>query len=492
MAVGVTGSLVAALALSYAVFPGSVVPRSAQQGLGTAAAERGPSTAVVVPAARMGDPLRQRTGAMASVVVTGKDRRALTRAETAARGELVSAVLAKGNRPPADTVTAAFLTAGIALVRSSATEKGKDGAARTSATAAGRTVDVGIGSTTAAGRIRTVALVESGAGPQGPSLRSVESLDGLPCPDEDGRIDLAVRVEVDVTARRGEAPVSTVAAAEVLAEVDAGAELTGAQALLSTSTTAGGGGDDVTGEVDLSTSGPLGEVVATDPPAEGPARRRAEEGLAAARALAVGALAAAQERWSTGGCVAVRASLPDEVEEGSTTGFAPKIVSRLGGERVEAEIVVEVDGPGTVREDGDGLVFVAGGERGRTSTVRVRAVSRRGVAQTTLEVATPSPDLRVDAAYKSVRLRGVKCAGPTGRWEMDLVGAGGSVGGLSFRLDDSLLGGYSGSRRFSSLAGTITVSEGGVVRYLADRRLLVLSDREGGQIEVPVEIGAYC
>src|SRR5690606_417008 len=123
-------------------------------------------------------------------------------------------------------------------------------------------------------------------------------------------------------------------------------------------------------------------------PPSGTGRRHVEEGLVAARALAAGALSAAHQRWSSGACLGLAASLPDEVAEGSTTGFAPKVSSLLDGEPVEAVVSVEVDGPGTVREDGAGFVFVAGDERGRTSTLRVRAVSRRGTVERTLEVAT--------------------------------------------------------------------------------------------------------
>ena len=191
----------------------------------------------------------------------------------------------------------------------------------------------------------------------------------------------------------------------------------------------------------------------------------------AARALAAGALAAARERWTTGGCVAVRASLPEEVEEGSSTAFVPEATSLLDGEQVDGRVNVDVEGPGQVREDGDGFVFTAGREPGRTTTLRLRFVSARGVAVTTLEVDTPSPDLRVDAPYKTVRVRGVKCDGPEGRWKLELTSSGGSsVGDLSFRLDQRLQGRFSGSRRFASPAGTITVSEGGTASYLGDSR----------------------
>lgn len=493
MSVAVTGSLVAALALSYAVFPGSVLPAPAQRAATGAVVATPAAAEVAVPAAEIGNPLRLPTGSVARTAVHGKERRPLVRAEVAARGELADAPgPPRGKKQPVDEVTAAYVTAGVSLVRTSLSESGKPGSTRSRATVAGRTVDVAVGSTTEEERVRTVAMVESDRARGEVTLRSTETLDGLPCPDTDGQVEIDVRVEVEVAGDPGEDGVTSVAAAAVRAEVDDQAELTAAAAALTASTTAGSGAD-VEGVVELDGSGSLAAVVAEDLPVDGAERARAEEGLAAARALAVGALAAARERWAGGGCLSVTAELPDEVEQGSTTPFTPEVSSLLDTSPVDAEVSVEVDGPGQVQEQGPGFVFVAGPEPGRDTVLRIRAVSRRGIAETRLRVATPSPDLRVTGEYKSAVVQGVKCAGPTGRWELQLVGsAGSSAGELAFRLDESMVGSYSGSRTFGSLAGTITVSEGGVAQYRPAAGRLLLADREGGQAQLAVEQGAFC
>ncbi len=493
VAAGVTGSLMAALALSYVVLPGSVVPQTRFGDPGAAAGTTdAPAGVVVVPAAEATQPLRQPAGAVSAVLAPGGgEKRALARAEARARSELAPRLKQdrKRAKKSLDTVSAAYLPAAVSLVRSSGPREPQSRTAR--ATVAGTTVDVAVGTTTERDdRARTVAVVESPGREGAPALRSVESLEGVPCPDGDGVLDFRVSVEVGVEATRGTATRS-LTEAHVRAQVDDAGGLHSATADLATRQD----GVDAAGTVAFDDGSALGEVVAVgDLPADSAPRRTAERGLAAARALAAGALAAAEELWAGGGCLAVRADLPDVVAEGSEIELDPVVVSLVDGEEVDAPVEVAVDGPGRVEEIGAGaFVFTAGSERGSVSAIVVTSTSARGVVEHRFEIATPSPDLRVAATFKNVRVRGTKCAGPIGRWQWDILSGGGSaVGSLAFRLSSDLDGTYAGQRTFSSSAGSITVTEAGSVRYLPGRGALVLADREGGRWDLPVERGAFC
>lgn len=498
VAIGVTGSLFAALLLSYAVLPGSVVPQRAEKALAGTGTSSPTGRIVLVEADRVRAPLSGLPGSVAAPVLDRlpgpRPLRAVARAETRARADLVPT--AGGGRRTGEGD--ALLAAGVALVRLSAPAGRSASESRSTGVAPGAAFDVAVGSRVVDGSTRTVSVVDGRAGRPPVQLRSVETLEGSPCPDAKGVVRMTMAVEVTAGPARGDGPeAGSTFTAALEAEVDAEAEVSSAVASLTTvssSGEAGAGPVSAAGAVELDGTGSMGPVTADAPLAlEGMELERVVEGLRGARALAAGALVAARDRWRSSGCLTLVEDVPDVVEPGSITPLATTVESLVDGRKVDAELSYQVDGPGKVVEKDGDLAFVAGRELGRRTTVRITATSRRGVVTAPVQLTTPTPDLRAAGTWKSGRATGDKCGGPLGLWELTLLSSGGSaIGEVRFRLDETLTGTLSGSREVSTAVGTLTVTEVGTVRYVPRRRVLVVDDPETTTFEVPVTSGAYC
>lgn len=497
VATAVSATLVVALAASYSVLPGSVV--SPQVSGVLAGSSVAPTDPVLVPASDALGAWRLPQTAVSDLLVEEvrpePDRgKPVVRAEVRARGGLLGETDTgpRGDGGPAPR-EGQLLPTGAALVALSSPPERRRTDHRIVVRDKGAEVDIAASSRTRRGLTRTATVVASRTGRPATAARSVETLAGNLCPDPEGEIVLDLDLAVQVG--RGDTPPLRSLSADVRAQLDDAARLTDVTAALRAGWSAGEDLVTVGGELSLDAV-ELGPVTAAEEPAyaDETAERLGVAGLADARALAMGAVAAAQQLWSTGGCVDLTARAPQVVRPGSRTRVPLRIVSGVDGERLPAKVAIEVDGPGRVVEAGPrGFTFVAPRRRAQETTVVVTAASDRGRARLPVTISTTPEDLRVSGDYATGSAVGVKCAGPQGRWTVDLLSSSGTAAGeLVFRLGEDRRGDFRGERSFDSPVGTLTVAEAGSVEYLPGKGRLVLRDSEGGRHELDVSTGTFC
>jgi len=128
----------------------------------------------------------------------------------------------------------------------------------------------------------------------------------------------------------------------------------------------------------------------------------ANDGHTRAQYLVVGALVAAEGHWKGGKCIKIEAASPGTVAPGATSKIPVSVKHRKGGSSVPAKVTAQLSGgasvdPGVIAKAPGDLTHIASKEKQAKMTIALKATSRRGADQASLDINT-----NVAAAYRIV------------------------------------------------------------------------------------------
>lgn len=116
-------------------------------------------------------------------------------------------------------------------------------------------------------------------------------------------------------------------------------------------------------------------------------------GNTAAVQLAMSSLASAMNTWQNGGCVKIVATSPGTVQPGSTTAIPVNVISKFDGSNAPSKLEAALTGgqsvdPTKLPKTPGTLTYTAPNENGKSATIILTAISRRGKAELELSANT--------------------------------------------------------------------------------------------------------
>jgi hypothetical protein len=127
-----------------------------------------------------------------------------------------------------------------------------------------------------------------------------------------------------------------------------------------------------------------------------------QKGLTSAHFLAVSAFEHAKSFWQRGNCIKIAATSPGNVAPGATSKIPVAVKHKKDGSSVPAKVTAQLSGgasvdPGVIAKAPGDLTHVASKEKQAKMTIALKATSRRGADQASLDINT-----NVAAAYRIV------------------------------------------------------------------------------------------
>lgn len=123
-------------------------------------------------------------------------------------------------------------------------------------------------------------------------------------------------------------------------------------------------------------------------------------GYSVALGAAMSAITAAESAWKGGACIRIEAKSPGSVDPGSGIEIPVKVMHKKEGSEVFAKLDAALEGessidPTSMPKTPGTLIYVAPGETGKTATIKLKAISRRGIATLDLTASTGTNSYRI-------------------------------------------------------------------------------------------------
>jgi hypothetical protein len=226
-------------------------------------------------------------------------------------------------------------------------------------------------------------------------------IEGNDCPNAEGQVQLTVKMRM--SARSGTAGYTQDVTIFIRILVDDNANISNTTIDLDQSTSRGKNGQEVfvqTGHTIKTGPGFDGAVQSnerviqkTDNATATDVNEAWASGGGAAYGAAIGAIVLSENTWKGGKCIEIEARSPGSVDPGSGTEIAVKVRHKRETSDVVAKLEAVLVGeasidPELIPKTPGTLMYVAPGETGKTATIKLKATSRRGIANLDLTAST--------------------------------------------------------------------------------------------------------
>lgn len=182
----------------------------------------------------------------------------------------------------------------------------------------------------------------------------------------------------------------------------------------------------------------------------------ASSGYSVALGAADAAIVAAEMAWKGGACIKIEAKSPGSVDPGSGIEIPVTVRLKKDGSEVAAKLDATLVGeasidPTSMPKTPGTLMYVAPGDTGKTATINLKAISRRGIAALDLTASTGTNAYRIAGGLDDWYTNTVVC---NIMEPFTLTG-----GGFSMKFSGGLSGTYSYTGPFSAKGtGTYEIS----------------------------------
>ncbi len=248
-------------------------------------------------------------------------------------------------------------------------------------------------------------------------------VEGLRCPDANGKVSFTAKVRLGADA--GGVAYDQDLTAQVTAEVDDQAQIINSKVdvLQGTRQVKDGRQVYVESGVTWTFKGPkfddpkesnLHAVRISQQATLSDSRTLSGDGHEAALTVGLSALKMAELNWQTGGCIKIEAPEPGKVQPASETAIPVKIMHRLNGGEVSANVKAEVSGgknisPDTLAKTPGTLTYTAPDEKGQSAVITLTATSKRGKATLKLFANTGGNAYHISGTIDEASMDGVTC-----------------------------------------------------------------------------------
>lgn len=133
-----------------------------------------------------------------------------------------------------------------------------------------------------------------------------------------------------------------------------------------------------------------------------------------ARSVALTILAMAERKWQNGGCVAIEAKSPGNVEPSSVTEIPVSVKHKFDGSSVPSKVRVELAGetsvsPMQIDQTPGKLSYTAPAEKNKSATIKLEARSKRGRAKLDLNATTGGNAYSISGSIDEASMSGTTC-----------------------------------------------------------------------------------
>ncbi len=217
---------------------------------------------------------------------------------------------------------------------------------------------------------------------------------GQMCPDNEGRVNLTMRVKHHGTA--GGAAYSTDLEAKIKIVVGEKGEILSSdvESTFDSKSNGAAGKASAVGSMHVVGDGDGGTDVIDSKvsSASGDFTKLHEASMFDLHSLANGAILGAETHWRSGACVRIDASSPGKVKPGTVSDIDVKTYSKVDGGEIRAYMTAELSGgesvtPSTFGSPGK-ITHTAIDKKNATMTIKLSAASRRGMATEVLRIST--------------------------------------------------------------------------------------------------------
>lgn len=248
-------------------------------------------------------------------------------------------------------------------------------------------------------------------------------VEGLRCPDASGKVSFTAKVRLG--ADSGSAAVDQDLTAQVTAEVDDQAQIVNSKVDVVQGTRQVKDGRQVyveSGETwtfkgpnfDDGQESNLHAVRISQQATLSDSQTLSHDGHTAAVYMGLSALKMAESNWQGGGCIKIEAPEPGKVDPASETAIPVKVIHRLGGDEVSANVKAEISGgknisPDTLAKTPGTLTYTAPDEKGQSAAITLTATSKRGKATLKLFANTGGNAYHISGTLDEASMDGVTC-----------------------------------------------------------------------------------
>lgn len=137
-------------------------------------------------------------------------------------------------------------------------------------------------------------------------------------------------------------------------------------------------------------------------------------GQQSARTVALTVLAIAERKWQNGGCVAIEAKSPGNVEPSSVTEIPVSVKHKYDGSIVPSKVKVDLAGetsvsPKQIDQTPGKLSYTAPPEKNKSATIKLEARSKRGRAKLDLNATTGGNAYNISGNIDEASMSGTTC-----------------------------------------------------------------------------------
>lgn len=247
------------------------------------------------------------------------------------------------------------------------------------------------------------------------------SIDGQRCPQMDGSVYFTVKVKL--SGKYADSSYIQDVTAKVIAKVNDDADTTSGEMRFNQGISESVGGRNTYVETEfaygMNEGGPWTTTAepkvvrgSQDP---GPHIQALHEaGNASAAQAGMTALSMAEKMWQNGGCVAIEAKSPGNVEPSSVTEVPVNVKHKYDGSSVPSKVKVDLAGetsvtPKQIDQTPGKLSYTAPPEKNKSATIKLEARSKRGRAKADLKATTGGNAYSISGNIDEASMSGTTC-----------------------------------------------------------------------------------
>lgn len=233
-------------------------------------------------------------------------------------------------------------------------------------------------------------------------------IEGQDCPNAEGQVPITIKLRL--SGQSGSSRYEQDVTAFVRLVVDDSAEIASTTIDITQATARGRNGSTVFVETGVTAKGDAGQsgyafsnerlIREAGNGTAADRNEAANSGYAVAFGAANTAIATVESTWKGGACIKIEATSPGKIDPGSGIEIPVKVRHKKDGSEVAAKLDAKLEGeasidPTLVPKTPGTLMYVAPGESGKIATIKLKATSRRGIANLDLTASTGTNSYRI-------------------------------------------------------------------------------------------------
>ncbi len=245
------------------------------------------------------------------------------------------------------------------------------------------------------------------------------SVDGQRCPQLDGSVYFTAKIKL--SGKHGNSSYIQDVTAKITAQVNDDADIVSSETRLNQGIQESAGGVNTYVETEYQINMNNGAYTVSNQRGvrggqnQGPhAEELATAGNGSAMHAGMAALSFAKAMWQNGGCIAIEAKSPGNVEPSSVTEVPVTVRHKIDGSSVPSKVKVDLVGetsvtPKQIDQTPGKLSYTAPPEKNKSATIKLEARSKRGRAKLDLNATTGGNAYRISGNLDDASMSGTTC-----------------------------------------------------------------------------------